>query len=88
MDGMHHAGLERLDDLGAAGRDDLAGGGGDDIDRADAGPESAMTKNAMMVPAMARPAGEAGVSTISSAAGRNSQLVRCAGERARHAGTG
>src|SRR5262249_30868568 len=34
------------------------------------------TKNRMMVPAIARPAGEAGVSTISIAAGRNSTCAR------------
>src|SRR6476620_7848864 len=33
---------------------------------------SAMTANRIITPAMARPIGEAGVSTISSAAGRNS----------------
>src|ERR1700719_3972633 len=43
---------------------------------------SAATKNRMMVPAMARPAGEAGVSMISSAAGRNSSSAPLrAGER-------
>src|SRR5262249_5239946 len=34
---------------------------------------NASTKNVMIVPPMARPAGEAGVSMISSAAGRNSR---------------
>src|SRR5713226_4342983 len=37
---------------------------------------SAKTKNRMMTAPMARPAGDAGVSTISSAAGRNSSSVR------------
>src|SRR5262245_40003172 len=37
---------------------------------------NASTKNRMIVPAMARPAGEAGVSMISSAAGRNSRSSR------------
>ena len=38
MDRTHHARLERLDDLGAAGGDDLARGHGHDVDRADARP--------------------------------------------------
>ena len=38
VDRAHHAGLERLDDLGAAGRNDLAGGRGDDVDLAEARP--------------------------------------------------
>ncbi len=38
MDGPHHAGLERLDQLGPAGRDDPPRRGGDDIDMTDRGP--------------------------------------------------
>ena len=38
MDRTHHARLERLDGLGAAGGDDLARGHGHDVDRADARP--------------------------------------------------
>src|SRR5215475_2029578 len=37
---------------------------------------NASTKNAIIVPPMARPAGEPGVSMISSAAGRNSRSLR------------
>ena len=37
-DGANHADLERLHDLGVAGRDDLALGDGDDIDTAEPGP--------------------------------------------------
>ena len=39
MDRAHHAGLERLDHLGPAGRDDLARRRGDDVDLAEAGPD-------------------------------------------------
>ena len=38
MDRAHHAGLERLDDLGAAARNDLARRDGDNVDRADTRP--------------------------------------------------
>ena len=38
MDRTHDAGLERLDGLGAAARNDLAGRDGDNVDRADARP--------------------------------------------------
>ena len=38
MDRTHHAGLERLDGLGAAARNDLARRDGDDVDRADTRP--------------------------------------------------
>ena len=39
MDGAHHPGLERLDDLGAAARHDFAGRRRDDVDRAPPGPD-------------------------------------------------
>src|SRR3954447_9084336 len=46
---------------------------------------TASTKNSMMVAAIARPAGEAGVSRISSAAGRNWRAVSCWPHRGRSA---
>ena len=71
MDRAHDAGLERLDRLGAAAWNDLARRDRDNVDRADARPGQRSANTAMMVKAMARPIGEGGVSTISSAAGRN-----------------
>src|SRR5947209_12109494 len=44
---------------------------------------TAITKNSMMVAAIARPAGEAGVSRICSAAGRNWRAVSCSPQRGR-----
>src|SRR5215469_13246578 len=38
-DRAHHTGLERLDDLAVAGRNDLAGGGRHDVDFAEGGPD-------------------------------------------------
>ena len=59
--------------------DDLAGGGRDDIDASEVAQISAMQNAAMIDAAIARPVGEGGVSTISSAAGRNASSSRAAG---------
>ena len=77
MDRAHDAGLERLDDLGAAARHDLARRGGDDVDVPEQAQASAAQNSAMIVTPMARPTGDGGVSTISSAAGRNASSSPC-----------
>ena len=69
MDRAHHTGLEGLDQLGAAARDDLALCRRHDVDAADAGQPSARQKAQMMIAAVARTVGDGGVSVISSAAG-------------------
>ena len=70
--GPHHPGLERLDDLGAAARHDLSGRRRNDVDRAPAEAQTSAAQNSrMMVAPIVRPIGDGGVSTISSAAGRN-----------------
>ena len=75
-------------DLDAAARDDLAGRRSDDVDRARRTPRPAPRRTAaMMVTAIARPTGDGGVSTISSAAGRNASLVAAARCVARNAMT-
>ena len=84
MDRAHHAGLERLDDLGAAARHDLARCRGHDVDRARRTPRRAPRRTAaMMVTAIARPIGDGGVSTISSAAGRKASSSRALARRSR-----
>jgi hypothetical protein len=45
MDGADDTGLERLDDLGAAAGNDLAGGDRHDIDLAEAGPGERQRKD-------------------------------------------
>ena len=77
MDRPHDAGLERLDDLGAAGGDDLAR-----RRRRRCRPcpthaqASASANTATIGAAIARPIGDGGVSTISSAAGRKASSSR------------
>ncbi len=76
-DRAHHARFERLDDLGADARHDLAGRRGHDVDRAPTRTRPAPRRTAAMrVNPIARPMGDGGVSTISSAAGRKASSSR------------
>jgi hypothetical protein len=63
------------DGLGAPGRDDLAGGPGNDVDMPEDGPDQRQHEEQDDGRPIVRPAGEAGVSRISSAAGRNWRAV-------------
>jgi hypothetical protein len=71
MDGADDPGLERLHDLAGAARDDLACTEAIVSTLPRLAQASAAQNAAITVSAMARPIGEGGVSTISSAAGRH-----------------
>ena len=74
---MAGAGLEWLDQLDAAVGHDLAGRRGDDVDVPETGQIKPRQNTAMSVAPIARPIGDGGVSTISSAAGRKAISSRC-----------
>ena len=71
VDGAHDPGLERLDHFGAAGGMILPGAVATMSTVPKQAQASASRTAAMIVAPIARPIGEGGVSTISSAAGRN-----------------
>ena len=76
LDRLDDTSLEGLDQLRPAARNDPPLRRGNDVDLPEGRPGDRDAEKRMIVPAMARPAGEAGVSIISSAAGKNSSSSR------------